>query len=115
MRRQLYVLLFKALRCGAYAETHEIDNLFLADLSAAVDVYSDWVDACDAVAKEDGEERAGKFAPSRAPASERPGTGRARDDEDDDDEDDDDADIMEDEDGLGGYRGEGIAADDEEI
>ncbi|TQS36654.1 hypothetical protein Golomagni_02890 [Golovinomyces magnicellulatus] len=25
------------------------------DLSAAVDVYSDWVDACDAVAKVDGE------------------------------------------------------------
>lgn len=25
--------------------------LFTTDLSAAVDVYSDWVDACDAVAK----------------------------------------------------------------
>lgn len=26
---------------------------FCLDLSAAVDVYSDWIDACDAVAKED--------------------------------------------------------------
>lgn len=25
---------------------------YLLDLSAAVDVYSDWVDACDAVAKD---------------------------------------------------------------
>lgn len=25
---------------------------FISDLSAAVDVYSDWVDACDAVAKD---------------------------------------------------------------
>jgi transcription elongation factor Elf1 len=25
---------------------------FILDLSAAVDVYSDWVDACDTVAKE---------------------------------------------------------------
>ena len=28
----------------------------LTDLSAAVDVYADWVDACDQVAKENGEE-----------------------------------------------------------
>ena len=27
-------------------------TLSLLDLSAAVDVYSDWIDACDAVAKE---------------------------------------------------------------
>ena len=30
----------------------------LLDLSAAVDVYSDWIDACDAVAKEGAEEGA---------------------------------------------------------
>ena len=82
-----------------------------ADLSAAVDVYADWVDACDAVAKEDGEERAGGIhAPLRAPAASRSG-GRARDEEDDDNDiiDDDD------DDGLGGYGGdgEGIVADDE--
>ena len=78
------------------------------DLSAAVDVYSDWVDACDAVAKEDGEERAGEHAPSR------PAAGRAarRGDGDEDDVDDliDDADA--DEDGMGGYGGEGIADDE---
>lgn len=34
------------------------------DLSAAVDVYSDWIDACDAVAK-DGEKPVGHSAPSR--------------------------------------------------
>ena len=27
-------------------------TLHVSDLSAAVDVYSDWVDACDAVAKD---------------------------------------------------------------
>lgn len=44
------------------------------DLSAAVDVYSDWIDACDAVAKEDmmakNEESGGASAvgtQSRAP------------------------------------------------
>jgi transcription elongation factor Elf1 len=31
---------------------HDIDCLITLDLSAAVDVYSDWVDACDAVAKD---------------------------------------------------------------
>lgn len=76
------------------------------DLSAAVDVYADWVDACDAVAKGGGE--AGDYAPSRAPAS-RPSVGRPRD------EDDDDA-IVDDEEGMGGYGGreEGIVADDED-
>ena len=53
-----------------------------ADLSAAVDVYSDWVDACDAVAREGEEDRGGDFAPSRAPAAGRPSAGRARDQED---------------------------------
>lgn len=33
--------------------TRDLCSLFcLLDLSAAVDVYSDWVDACDAVAKD---------------------------------------------------------------
>ena len=30
----------------------QLTSLCLLDLSAAVDVYSDWIDACDAVAKE---------------------------------------------------------------
>ena len=33
-------------------------GLIAQDLSAAVDVYSDWIDACDAVAKDDGDGRA---------------------------------------------------------
>jgi transcription elongation factor Elf1 len=79
---------------------------FIADLSAAVDVYSDWVDACDAVAKEGEEDggHGGNYAPSRAPA--RPSAGRARDEEEDDDDIIDD---REDE----GYGGEGIVADDD--
>ncbi|RDL35097.1 Uncharacterized protein BP5553_07028 [Venustampulla echinocandica] len=80
-------------------------------LSAAVDVYSDWVDACDAVAKEGGEEYGGDLAPARAPAAGRLSQGRPKDEEEDDNDDD----ILDDEDGLGGgYRGNGIVADDEE-
>ncbi|KAK6606951.1 transcription elongation factor [Botrytis cinerea] len=64
-------------------------------LSASVDVYADWVDACDAVAKEGDD--GGDLAPNG--------------DADDDDNDDD---IMGDEDGMGGYGGDGIVADDED-
>ncbi|QSZ34810.1 hypothetical protein DSL72_007669 [Monilinia vaccinii-corymbosi] len=76
-------------------------------LSASVDVYAEWVDACDAVAKEG--DVGGDFAPERAPARRQSGAA-AKGDEDDDDNDDD---IMGDEDGMGGYRGDGIVADDE--
>ncbi|KAK0099651.1 hypothetical protein ONS95_013455 [Cadophora gregata] len=93
-------------------------------LSAAVDVYADWVDACDAVAKGDGEELdEDSRAQARVPVSGGGGgggaagrqRGRAARDEDDDDDDDiiDDADADEDEDGMGGYGGEGVVADDE--
>jgi len=75
-------------------------------LSAAVDVYSDWVDACDAVAKDTNEEAGGDHALSRASTSGRPSAGKNRDDEDDMIDDDDD-------DGMGSYGGEGIVADDE--
>jgi transcription elongation factor Elf1 len=78
-----------------------------SDLSAAVDVYSDWVDACDAVAKEG--EAGGDHAPERPP--DRRTSGAAPKGGDDDDDDDDD--IMGDEDGLGGYSGEGVVGDDE--
>ncbi|TVY44677.1 Transcription elongation factor 1-like protein, partial [Lachnellula subtilissima] len=78
-------------------------------LSAAVDVYSEWVDACDTVAKDDGEEGGGSFAPARAPVASRPSVGNTRDEDDDDDHDD----IIDDEDGLGGYGGHGVVADDE--
>ncbi|KAG4415479.1 hypothetical protein IFR04_011412 [Cadophora malorum] len=79
-------------------------------LSAAVDVYADWVDACDAVAKGDGEDVDDERAQARDPvsgggggAAGGRGRGRARD-EDDDDDIIDDADADEDDgDGMGGY------------
>lgn len=37
-------------------------SLNCPDLSAAVDVYSDWIDACDAVAKGDSADAAGQSA-----------------------------------------------------
>lgn len=76
-------------------------------LSMAVDVYSDWVDACDAVAKEDGDAPESGFAPSRPAARPSQSSRRDREEEDDDDIIDD-----ADEDG-GGYGGDGIVADDE--
>ena len=78
------------------------------DLSASVDVYADWVDACDAVAKEGDD--GGDLAPERAPARRSSGAA-GKGDADDDDNDDD---IMGDEDGMGGYGGDGIVADDED-
>lgn len=45
--------------------------LFL-DLSAAVDVYSDWVDACDAVAKDEPVRNPG-LGPRGRPAEGSPG------------------------------------------
>lgn len=74
-------------------------------------MYSEWVDACDTVAKDHGEEGLGGYAPERAPVAGRLSVGkRVEDDDDDDDERDE---ILDDEDGLGGYGGEGIVADDE--
>lgn len=64
-------------------------------LSAPVDVYSDWVDACDQVAKET---KAGESSQSRYTTSAARKTTR-----DDDDED-----------GYGGYGGEGIVDDDDD-
>lgn len=74
------------------------------DLSAAVDVYSDWVDACDAVAKEDVEERGGEYASSRPTAGRLAGGRAMAEDEDLDD-------LIDDEDDDQGYRGEGIVGD----
>lgn len=73
-------------------------------------MYADWVDACDAVAKEDGQELGGGGdAPLRAPTAARSG-GRARDEDEDENIDD----LIDDEDD-GGYArdGDGIAADEE--
>ena len=79
------------------------------DLSAAVDVYSEWVDACDAVAKVDG---GGDFDHVRNSAGGM-STARHRDG----DEEEDLADLIDDDDeegAGGGYGGEGIVADDDE-
>jgi transcription elongation factor Elf1 len=84
------------------------DTGFEIDLSAAVDVYADWVDACDAVAKEGGAEAAGDYAPTRSPVAAGRPAARQRS------EDDDDLDGAVDDDGMDGYGGEGIVADDEE-
>lgn len=85
--------------------------MFFVDLSAAVDVYSDWVDACDAVAK-DNNGISKDYAPPRISAPGRPSVVKARDGADDDDDDD----IINDEDGFGGYGGreEGVVPDDDE-
>jgi len=71
-------------------------------LSAAVDVYSEWVDACDSVAKENTEEAGEGYAPLRRTVLDRGRSGGNR--ETDQDLNDDDVD---------GYEGEGIVADDE--
>lgn len=77
-----------------------------SDLSAAVDVYSEWVDACDAVAKEGG------IGDDLAPARQMGGSGRGID-RDRERESDNDIIDDEDDDGAGGYGGDGIVADDE--
>jgi len=64
-------------------------------LSAPVDVYSEWVDAADAVAKEDAG-GAGRGSLPR-PGGRSAGAGRGDDDEDD-----------------RRYEGEGVVGDDEE-
>jgi len=73
-------------------------------LSAAVDVYSEWVDACDSVAKEDTKEPGDEYSTSRRTTQYAT---TARDDDRDG--------IVDDEDGHGseGYEGDGIVADDE--
>ncbi|EFW22826.1 hypothetical protein D8B26_006401 [Coccidioides posadasii str. Silveira] len=51
-------------------------------LSAAVDVYSDWIDACDAVAKEKDAERAAPAGGSGSNVAEREALPVGADDED---------------------------------
>ncbi|KAF5138482.1 hypothetical protein E5D57_002268 [Metarhizium anisopliae] len=70
------------------------------DLSAAVDVYGEWVDAADAVAKADT--AAGNYGSTTARAfnaTKRSQSGRAAQGEDEDD---------------AHYEGDGVVADDEE-
>jgi len=65
------------------------------DLSAAVDVYGEWVDAADAVAKEDSAAAAANYGGTSRPAGRRL-TNRATADDDDERQ----------------YDGEGIVGDD---
>ncbi|KAM7194765.1 hypothetical protein V8F20_007785 [Naviculisporaceae sp. PSN 640] len=74
-------------------------------LSAAVDVYSEWVDAADAVAQEDQAERQNLGSGSRLSSS-RPGGSSSRKEIDEYDDEDDDR--------GGGYGGEGIVDDEED-
>ena len=74
------------------------------DLSAAVDVYSEWVDACDAVAKENTEEHKAWQASSRSSVGKGGAAVSQRDIYQDADDDEGD---------VGGYEGEGIVGDDE--
>lgn len=75
------------------------------DLAAAVDVYSDWVDACDSVAKEANDEVGGRDLPVARQQDARRRSGNVEGDADEDDLIDDDLD--------NGYGGDGIVADDE--
>lgn len=68
-------------------------------LSGAVDVYGDWVDAADAVAK-GGVGSKARAGPSRSQIGKGPAGGRQTYDDDDDN---------------GGYEGEGIVPDDDEF
>lgn len=66
-------------------------------LSAPIDVYSEWVDAADAVAKEQGGESSRGLSGSASRSSAKHGSDRYADDEDD-----------------RRYEGEGIVEDDED-
>jgi len=84
------------LSCKVCAQSFQCQVNYL---SAAVDVYSEWVDACDAVAKEINEDGGPGYTQSHRVG----GTGsRGLDHNVDDEEHDGD-----------GYEGEGIVADDE--
>jgi len=72
-------------------------------LSAAVDVYSEWVDAADAVAHKDDEDGVDSYRDAGGAgrlSSGRPGASKGRADAYDDDD--------------RGYDGEGVVADDDE-
>ncbi|KAI0019626.1 Elf1-domain-containing protein [Xylariomycetidae sp. FL0641] len=68
-------------------------------LSAPIDVYSEWVDAADAVAKEDIATRTSTSTSAPRPGAKQPAAGRMGDEDDEDDRQ---------------YEGDGIVGDDEE-
>lgn len=61
-----------SLRCKICDQRFDTNITYL---SAAIDVYSDWIDACDAVARTDGNSQLQKAT-----------IGHTRDDEDDEDD-----------------------------
>ncbi|KAI0885224.1 Elf1-domain-containing protein [Annulohypoxylon maeteangense] len=65
-------------------------------LSAAVDVYSEWIDAADAVAKDNNTGGSSATIPPYRPVPKQPAAGRYEDDAEE------------------GYEGEGIVPDEEE-
>ncbi|KAI2643470.1 transcription elongation factor [Xylaria nigripes] len=67
-------------------------------LMEAIDVYSEWVDAADAVAKEAANERSGASTSFARPGARAPAVDREVDDEEDDHR----------------YEGEGIVGDDDD-
>jgi len=72
---------------------------FVPDLSAAVDVYADWIDACDSVAKEAAGDHTSGAGVERA----RPQVaGRRRDEEEEEEEPD--GFVVNDEDGEGEFE-----------
>lgn len=78
----------------------------MSDLSAAVDVYSEWVDACDSVAKAEGGENRGMTPPRRFEGAPLVASKAA---DEDDILDDDDIEVG------GGYgRDDGLVNDDED-
>ncbi|KAI2473774.1 Elf1-domain-containing protein [Annulohypoxylon bovei var. microspora] len=66
-------------------------------LSAPVDVYSEWIDAADAVAKDNHTEGGSASVPAYRPGPKQPAVGRYEDDGED-----------------AGYEGEGIVPDEED-
>lgn len=106
MRDQLYAstnTLLVLLSCLALPcpsrESHHAKSDIIADLSQEIDVYSEWVDAADAVAQEAREaESSYRFKSSSRPTERR----STRIDEEDEEEDE----VR--------YEGEGIVADDDE-
>lgn len=89
-------------------------------LSAAVDVYADWVDKCDEAARLHREEQASRFPPvrnttqsTRARTTTAAASRRRDEDEDLDAEGEDDDYGVGMGSGGGGYSGEGIVQDDD--
>lgn len=107
------------LSCKVCGQTNSCEINYL---SAAVDVYADWVDKCDEAARLDREEQRAARASTSRPSRDRAPAAAASSSRRRDEEDDLDIDAEgEDDDygvaiggGGGGYSGEDIVADDDD-